>query len=121
MSLAEETPQRLQRKRGKPSENRQERHGRSTENGDDLIIHAGWVRRTRRSRSPRGGWWLLRSTSGIIIREVASEETDLSEECLDRFLDARKMTDLDHLKCHGYGLASFRTGRTVRQALRSYW
>jgi RimJ/RimL family protein N-acetyltransferase len=38
MSLAEEeTPQRLRRKRRKPSENRQERHGRSTENGNNLI------------------------------------------------------------------------------------
>jgi fumarate hydratase class II len=31
---------------------------------------------------------------GRTIREVAREETDLSEEELDRLLDARKMTEV---------------------------
>jgi hypothetical protein len=50
--------------------------------------------RLRVLAAPKRGWYLPRSTSGITIREVTREKTDLSEVELDRLLDARKKTDV---------------------------
>ncbi len=46
------------------------------------------------SQALKRGRCLLRLMSGSIIREVAREKTDLSEDEIDKLLDARKMTEV---------------------------